>query len=297
MFPEPVDTFIGQSITLDRIEVWEQLLNNWFFVAALVLLSFELLRYAFLRKFTLNLLGDTLTNYITLAFFIGIGIAIAGAYVSIFYFVYEEFRFFTIETTPLMLVACIVAADFAYYWEHRFSHRVGMAWATHSVHHSSPHFNISVAYRFGPLDAVFPLPFHLPLALVGFNPIVIFFAEIVVQLYQTVLHTEVVGKLPRPIEAILNTPSHHRVHHGSNPQYLDKNYAGIFIIWDRLFGSFAREEEAVTYGLVKPLNSINPFVVFFHGIARLARKIGSTSRLAAKIGYLVRGPEWVPKRS
>ena len=296
MFPETVETLLGQSITLDRIEIWEQLLNNWFFLAALVFLLFEMLRYIFLRKFTLNLLGDTVTNYITLAFFIGIGIAIAGAYVSIFYFVYEEFRFFTIETTPLTLAACIVAADFAYYWEHRFSHRVGAAWATHSVHHSSPHFNISVAYRFGPLDSVFPLPFHLPLALVGFNPVVIFFAEILVQLYQTALHTEVIGKLPRPIEAVLNTPSHHRVHHGSNPQYLDKNYAGIFIIWDRLFGSFAREDEPVTYGLVKPLNSINPIVVFFHGIARLARKIGSTQRLASKIGYLIRGPEWVPKR-
>ena len=105
--------------------------------------------------------------------------------------------------------------------------------------------------------------FHLPLALMGFNPILIFLSESIVQLYQTLLHTEVVKKLPKPIEKIMNTPSHHRVHHGSNKQYHDKNYARIFIIWDRIFGTFAEEKEKVIYGITNALNSVNPFKVFF----------------------------------
>ncbi len=150
-------------------------------------------------------------------------------------------------------------------------HRVNLLWATHSVHHSSPFFNISVAYRFGPMDGVWPIFFHLPLVFLGFNPFVVFFAEMFVQLFQTALHTEAVKKLPRPFEWIFNTPSHHRVHHASNRKYLDANYAGIFIIWDRLFGTFVKEDEKIVYGLVKPIPEINsplrflasPLVAFF----------------------------------
>ena len=211
------------------------------------------------------------------------------------YFGLAYFAFFEIEITWLSIAGCVVLADLAYYWEHRFSHRVGLAWATHSVHHSSPYFNISVAYRFGPMDGFWGLFFHLPLILMGFNPFVVFFSQMFVQMYQTVLHTESIGKLPGFIEAVMNTPSHHRVHHGSNDAYLDKNYGGIFIIWDRIFGSFAREQEPVVYGLVEPINSINPFVAFFHGFARLAVKFVSVPGVGNKFASLVAPPGWDPR--
>ena len=284
--------------TFDEMEVyaWEVLVDDWFFVAAMAFLAVELLRLAIKKAMTWRLLGDTVANFVTLAAFIGIYYVLAGAaLVGAFYWVYYNFALIEIPITPWSIALCVLLADFIYYWEHRFMHRVGFGWATHTVHHSSPHFNISVAYRFGPLDGFIPVFFHLPLALAGFNPLVIFFAEAMVQLYQTALHTEVIGKLPRPVEAVMNTPSHHRVHHGSNPQYLDKNYAGIFIVWDRLFGTFAEEREKVVYGLVDPIDSVNPLVVFFHGFTRLARKVLKARGLRAKLGHLLMPPGWTPR--
>ena len=192
---------------------------------------------------------------------------------------------------------CLVLADIAYYWEHRVAHRIGIGWATHTVHHSSPYFNISVAYRHGPLDAVFGLPFHLPLAVLGFDPVLILFCEMMVQLYQTALHTETIGKFPRFIEAVMNTPSHHRVHHGSNRQYIDKNYAGIFIIWDKIFGTFEEEDEKVVYGVKPALNSVNPVNVYFHGFVKLFKQMYHAKGFKNKIAYLYQPPGWKPKQA
>ena len=155
---------------------------------------------------------------------------------------------------------------------------------------------MSVAYRFGPLDAVFPIFFSLPIVMLGFNPWMLLFIELFVQTFQAILHTEVIKKLPRPIEYIFNTPSHHRVHHASNAQYLDKNYAGIFIIWDRMLGTFAEEKEEVVYGITEPLNSINPVKVFFHGFTRLFFQMRSAKGLKNKLNYLIKPPGWSPKQ-
>ena len=282
-------------ISNEYVSYLETLVNDYFFLIALVYLAFELVRYAIKKQLSWTLIGDTITNYITLAMFIVTAALVVGLfYVSTFFYVYQ-FAIFDIETTWITVIICVILADITYYWEHRFMHRVNFAWATHTVHHSSPFFNISVAYRFGPMDGIWPLLFHLPLALLGFHPFVIFFAEIFVQVYQTVLHTEAIRKLPRPIEAIMNTPSHHRVHHGSNERYLDKNYAGIFIIWDRMFGTFAREDEKVVYGLVTPIESVNPFVAFFHGFYRLGRDVWNMPGFFNKIGVLIHPPGWEPK--
>ena len=282
-------------VSAGYLEWLETFINDWFFVFALAFLAFEFVRYAIYKKLSWTLVGDTLTNYITLAFFIGLTILFLGAfYITTFYYAFQ-FAIFDIEINWLTVLTCVVLADLAYYWEHRFMHRVNLAWATHTVHHSSPFFNISVAYRFGPMDSFWPVFFHLPLVLLGFNPIVVLFAEIVVQVYQTILHTESIRKLPRPIEWMMNTPSHHRVHHGSNPKYLDKNYAGIFIIWDRMFGTFEEEQEEVVYGLVKPIESINPFVAFLHGFYRVGRDVWNMPGLRNKFGVLFGPPGWAPK--
>ena len=287
--------FLHQVFSENEIFVWETAIGNWFFVGSIAFLLFELARLMARKSLNRQVIGDTITNFVTfLAFYVFNIVLIGVFYVSVYYFLYEYLSLARIPITPWSIVLCVVLADFAYYWEHRFTHRVGFGWATHTVHHSSPFFNISVAYRFGPLDGVIPVVFHAPLAIIGFNPILILFSEAVVQIYQTVLHTETIGKLPKPVEAVMNTPSHHRVHHGSNPQYLDRNYAGMFIVWDRLFGTFEEEREKVVYGITEPLNSVNPLVVFFHGFTRLGRQIAGAGDIRGALGYLLRPPGWAP---
>lgn len=210
----------------------------------------ELIRYVYQKRLNKDIILDSIANVITLYAFITIEY-ILGILLVIKLYSYASY-FTILPELPLnwlTIISCIVLADFLYYLEHRLMHRIGIGWATHTVHHSSPHFNMSVAYRFGPLDSVFPLFFSIPAVMLGFNPFLLLASEIFVQTFQAILHTEIIKKLPKPIEYIFNTPSHHRVHHGSNPQYWDKNYAGIFIIWDRMLGTFASEKETVVYGI------------------------------------------------
>ena len=285
-------SFLTDAETALNINAWAEFLDEWFLLIFTAFLLFEFVRYIVIKKMSWNIVGDTITNYVTLVAFYFLAIITIGTFYIASYFQIHEVAIFEINTNWATVIICIVLADLIYYWEHRFMHRVNLAWSTHTVHHSSPYFNLSVAYRFGPLDGVLPIFFHIPLILLGFHPLVVIAAEIIVQLYQTGLHTEVVKKLPRPIELIMNTPSHHRVHHGSNVKYLDTNYAGIFIIWDRLFGTFVMEDEKVTYGLVSPINSINPVVVFFHGFYRVGKNVLTAKGLRNKLGYLLGPPEF-----
>ena len=286
-----------QIIPDSYIEYFHQFVDNWGITFAAVILVFELIVLAVRKKITGNVLADALTNFITLSMFMVVNAVLIGAmYFFVFYWVYINYSFIQFPSNWVTIIGCVILADIAYYWEHRFAHRVGFGWATHAVHHSSPYFNISVAYRFGPMDGFLPLFFYLPLALLGFNPVIIFFSEKFVQVFQTLLHTEVVRKFPRPIEAVFNTPSHHRVHHGSNPQYIDKNYAGIFIIWDKLFGTFEEEKEKVVYGVTTPINTVNPIKVFFFGYAKLFKLMFKSGSLSAAVGYFFKPPGWEPKQ-
>ncbi|HEX4109692.1 MAG TPA: sterol desaturase family protein [Solirubrobacteraceae bacterium] len=207
------------------------------------------------------------------------------------------------ELTPLRLsvgspwtwVALFFADDFSYYWYHRASHRIRIFWATHVVHHSSQRYNLSTALRqpWTPFDNII---FWAWEPLVGFKPWMVFLAQSWNLLYQFWIHTETIGSLPRPIEAIFNTPSHHRVHHGSQSQYLDRNYAGILIIWDRLLGTFEPEGERVRYGLTKNIDTFNPVRAAFHEYGAIWRDVRGARRWRDRVGYLVRGPGWQPTR-
>ena len=244
----------------------------------------ELIKYLIQKRLNKNLVLDSIANVITVFLFVGIEY-ILGILLVIKLYMYASY-YSVLPELPLnwiTIISAIILADFLYYWEHRMMHRIGVGWATHTVHHSSPHFNISVAYRFGPLDSVFPLLFSIPAVMLGFNPFLMLAAEIFVQTFQAILHTEIIGKLPKPIEYLFNTPSHHRVHHGSNRQYWDKNYGGIFIIWDRLLKTFEPEKEKVVYGISEPLNSVNPIKVFLHGLIRFKRKLSLVSGLKNKL--------------
>jgi sterol desaturase/sphingolipid hydroxylase (fatty acid hydroxylase superfamily) len=191
-------------------------------------------------------------------------------------------------------VLCFVLDDFAYYWFHRTAHRVRWFWASHVVHHSSQHYNLSTALRqtwtgFFSLSFVF----RLPLFLIGFPPAMVFFVAGANLVYQFWIHTEVVGRMPRWIEAVMNTPSHHRVHHATNPRYLDRNYAGVFIVWDRMFGTYEpeRDDERPRYGLVKDLGSFSLIWAACHEWVGIARDVW-TAPWRAKLGYIVRPPGW-----
>ncbi|MGB0894407.1 MAG: sterol desaturase family protein [Parashewanella sp.] len=284
--------FMSQIFSSDTIIYMETWIDDYFLLLALAVFAIELIRYAFKKQLTWNLIGDSITNYITLGFLIIWLFIIGLAYIGVMFYVYENWSITELPITGWTILGCLILADLAYYWEHRFLHSNGFAWGTHTVHHSSPHFNISVAYRFGPLDWMFPLFFHLPLVMLGFNPFVVLMCETVVQVFQTLLHTEAVKKFPRPIEAFFNTPSHHRVHHATNKKYIDKNYAGILIIWDRMFGTFAREEEKVRYGVFPRINSVNPFKVYFSGYAKLTQQLWQAPSWGYRWNLLVKPPIW-----
>ncbi|MBD0323700.1 MAG: sterol desaturase family protein [Aldersonia sp.] len=196
-------------------------------------------------------------------------------------------------TNPLTWVALFLLDDFAYYWYHRLHHTVRVLWASHVVHHSSTYFNLSTALRqtWTPMTA---LPFWLPLAFLGFPPWTILLQQSISLLYQFFVHTERVGKFSRPIEFAWNTPSHHRVHHAANKQYLDRNYAGILVIWDRMFGTFEPERERAVYGLTKNIDTFNPVRIAFGEYAAIWRDVRGAQGWRDRFGYLFRGPGWSP---
>lgn len=197
---------------------------------------------------------------------------------------------------PLTWVALFFLDDFTYYWYHRTHHTVRVLWASHVVHHSSRFFNLSTALR-QPWTPFSSMPYWIPLALMGFQPWMIILAQSWNLLYQFFIHTERVDKMWRPVEFVMNTPSHHRVHHGSQSQYLDRNYAGILIIWDRMFGTFEPEGERVEYGLTKNIETYNPVRVATHEFAAIASDVRRASRWRDRWGYVVKHPGWSPSSS
>jgi alkylglycerol monooxygenase len=195
--------------------------------------------------------------------------------------------------SPLAWGAAVVGVDLAYYAWHRASHRVNFLWAGHVVHHQSEEYNLSTALRQSWFASLTAWPFYLPLAVVGFPPEMFVGALTLDILYQFWIHTRTVRTLG-PLEWVFNTPSHHRVHHGINPRYIDKNYAGIFIVWDRLFGTFEPEREPAVYGLVKPLASFNPAWANVHYWVEMARMANASPRAIDKLRAFVAPPEWRP---
>ncbi|MEQ8908857.1 MAG: sterol desaturase family protein [Vicingaceae bacterium] len=175
-------------------------------------------------------------------------------------------------------VLCLVVLDFCRYWAHRIAHEQRFWWSTHVVHHSSEHYNLSVSFRLSWTQNL-KLVFFLPVILMGFHPLVFFIVHQVEVLYQFWIHTELIRKLPKPIEFVFTTPSHHRVHHSVNERYIDKNYGSTFIIWDRMFGTFQEEDEKAIYGITKPVNSYNPVFLVFHEWIEVGKDISKARSL------------------
>ncbi|MGW1839457.1 sterol desaturase family protein [Streptomyces sp. NPDC002067] len=191
------------------------------------------------------------------------------------------------------LLLMLLAQDFLYYWSHRGHHVIRVLWACHVVHHSSRKFNLTTALR-QPWTSWTVWPFYLPMIALGVHPAAVAFCSGVNLVYQFWVHTERVGKLPRPVEYVLNTPSHHRVHHASQGGYLDRNFGGILIVWDRMFGSFVPETERPVYGLTKNIATYNPLRVATHEYAAIARDLRTAATWRERAGRVFRGPGWQP---
>jgi sterol desaturase/sphingolipid hydroxylase (fatty acid hydroxylase superfamily) len=210
----------------------------------------------------------------------------------IFWYLYDNFHIFTLDGSAWwMWVLAFFADDFSYYWFHREAHLVRYFWASHKVHHSSEKYNLATAVRqTWTGNITFSYVFYLWMPIVGFHPIVILVMQQISLLYQYWIHTETIGKMWRPFEYIFNTPSHHRAHHGSDVKYLDKNYAGIMIIWDRMFGTFIEETDRPTYGLVENVNTNNPIKIAFGEWVDMGKDIITSPKHT--LNYVFGRPGW-----
>ncbi len=266
-----------------------------FFYFIVVIAVWEIGARIFYKRLSWRYVLDTVSSLVTLPVIAYMGVAAAfigiGSISDFEPLMYEQYAAFQLGWSWWSLAIVLLITDFWYYWTHRAFHRINIMWTTHTVHHSSDYINIPMAYRFGPLDAFFVALTHFPLVFF-FPPELVGIGIIANQIYQAWIHTDRIKKMPNWFEAVFNTPSHHRVHHGSNPQYTDKNYAGVLIIWDKWFGTFEPEVEEVKYGITKPLKYQDPITVLFHGFWRFAKKL-STARSPVELLFcFVKPPGW-----
>jgi sterol desaturase/sphingolipid hydroxylase (fatty acid hydroxylase superfamily) len=206
-----------------------------------------------------------------------------------------QFHFLTLEMNVWTWILVVLFADFMYYWWHRMEHRVRFMWASHSVHHSSTDYDLSTALRLPWLEDTFLIWMMLiPIVLLGFNPLQVLIASEIVGNYQIWIHNQKIGKLGF-LDKILNTPSVHRVHHGANPQYIDKNYGGILIVWDRLFGTYEPEGERVIYGLTRNIETYNPIKINWIEFSRLWSDVRQSKGAGEVFNSIFGAPEWQPQ--
>ncbi|GER06524.1 hypothetical protein GCM10007972_02220 [Iodidimonas muriae] len=223
------------------------------------------------------------------------GLIFGGLVLALGFYIWEHYRLFDLGFHWWTFLLAFILDDLAYYAFHRASHRIRWFWAAHVIHHTSQHYNLSTALRqtWTGVPAL-TFIFSLPLFVLGFHPLLIAFISGINLIYQFWIHTEAITRMPRWFEAIFNTPSHHRVHHATNPRYLDANYAGALIIWDRMFGTFVPEldEEKCRYGTVKQLGTFNPLKVAFHEWVGIFSDVIRTKNWRHWLGYAFGPPGW-----
>lgn len=263
----------------------------------IIVIGIELLLSHF-RKQQSYTVRDTFQNIYLMLLNAGIDLLLRAFYIGFVLTFFFNHRFAGPITTPWVYwVVLIVFEDFMYYWLHRVDHECRVFWATHVTHHSSPMFNLTVGFRSSVMEPLYRFVYFIPIALCGFDPLDIAFIYSLTQIWGILVHTEKINKMGW-LEYILVTPSHHRVHHGSNPKYLDKNMGMFLIVWDKLFGTFQPELPAeayqpIRYGLTKPLEKETPVTIVFHEWTSLwkdLRKKGLSFK--QKWMYLFGPPGW-----
>lgn len=228
----------------------------------------------------------------------GITSQLSGLFLKVFaigayQLLHQNFNLFTWDKTWFYWLSLFLLADLAYYWAHRMSHEINLFWGGHVVHHQSEEYNLSVALRQSSLQVIWTFAFSLPLAFIGFETLDFALMSAFITLYQFWIHTETIDKMGW-VELVFNTPSHHRVHHGRDPKYIDKNHAGTLIIWDKMFGTFQEEEERPTYGITKPVNSWNAVWANFSHYSEMGKDLKQIPTWSDKIRYLFKKPGWLP---
>jgi sterol desaturase/sphingolipid hydroxylase (fatty acid hydroxylase superfamily) len=234
----------------------------------------------------------TLANIYLSALNFSLDILIRGACLLILDYFYQ-FKFSEIQNQYIYWITLLFAQDFMYYWLHRVDHYCRLFWAVHVTHHSSEEFNLTVGFRSSVFQPLYRFIYFIPLTLIGFKGIDIMFIYAATQIYGILIHTKTVGKLGF-LEGFMSTPSHHRVHHASNVKYLDKNMGMVFIIWDRLFGTFVEEDEneKVVYGLTENIKTHHPVKMVFHEWMNIVKDLRKPSSFKAKFMYVFGAPGW-----
>ena len=258
-----------------------------------ILIGIEVV-YDWVKKKNIYRLNDALTNISCGMFEQITGVFVKVATIAIYHYFFTQFALFEIPQTWYWAVLLFVLVDFFYYWAHRLDHEVNILWLGHSVHHQSEDYNFSVALRQGAFQKIFNVVFMLPLAIIGFETEWFLYVGAFGTLYQFWIHTEAVDKLPGWFEFVFNTPSHHRVHHGRNPKYIDRNHGGTFIIFDRIFGTFQKEEERPTYGVTTPTATFDPVNAHIKPWKALWGQLVSVTGVKNKLKLLVMPPGWMP---
>ncbi len=282
-------------MTLDMIQNLGTQIDDAFFIIGAIILAVELAEAWFKGSLKARTFGNMIASASTQIPYLLVEIGImTGAY-GLYYIIANSLVPWSIPVTWWSVALVVLLADLTYYWEHRIAHEVRLLWTQHAVHHSSRDMNIITGIRFGPLEGVWSMVAHIPLIFLGFPPELVFFGILSVLAYQTWIHTESIGKLG-PLEYVLNTPSHHRVHHGSDQKYLDRNYGGILIIWDHMFGSFQVEEETPRYGLARDFDSVNPLRVWFSELPQLITDLRNARSSGEFFMRLFGRPGWEPEK-
>jgi alkylglycerol monooxygenase len=258
-----------------------------------ILIGIELVVERFSHKNSYRL-PDAITNLSC-----GITSQVSGLFmrmfaIGIYEIIYSNWALFTLQRNWLYWMGLFLLVDFAYYWAHRKSHEINLFWGGHVVHHQSEDYNLSVALRQSSFQVVWTFAFSLPIAVLGFETLDFALVAALNTLYQFWIHTETINKMGW-FEYVFNTPSHHRVHHGRNPKYIDKNHAGSLIIWDKMFGTFQKEEEKPTYGITKPINSWNSLWANFSHYESMAEDLRKIPTWTDKLKFLFKKPGWLPE--
>lgn len=250
--------------------------------------------YSYYAKKELYSTIETVTNFYLTALNIGLNLIVKALYVLFIYEYFYEHRLFQIEHVFLYWFALVILEDFLYFLLHWMDHVVRIFWAVHVTHHSSKEFNITTGFRSSVFQPIYRFVFFIPLAVIGFTPIDIMLVYSITQIWGIFVHTKTIGKLPKWVGAIFVTPSHHRVHHGSNLIYLDKNMGMMLIIWDRLFGTFQEEvdEEVVDYGLVCDPEDRGPINIVFHELSQMAKDVTKDISWKDRFRYIFNPPGW-----
>jgi sterol desaturase/sphingolipid hydroxylase (fatty acid hydroxylase superfamily) len=257
-----------------------------------IVIGIEIL-YSFLKHKGFYSTKGILSNLYLTSLNLSLDVLVRGICLAVLWYFYQ-FKFTAIDKSihPILYWSVLVLAeDFMFYWMHRVDHYCRFFWAVHVTHHSSEEFNLTVGFRSSVFQPLYRFVWFIPIALVGFDPLDIMFMYAATQIYGILIHTKTIGKLG-PLEWVLSTPSHHRVHHASNIKYLDKNMGMILIIWDRVFGTFAKEEEEVVYGLTTDIKTYNPITMVFHEWKAIYEDLNKQTSFKNKIMYVFGPPGW-----